>query len=578
MRGIALGFLGALALITQVSGQESPRSAQSLECSKQADARGVHGAERRDFMAQCKGSAGQPAQSPVPQQAQKPPVTPAQSANQPSFNCASAKSASARLICSDPELSNADGALGKAFQGTVRNLEGMEKAAKIEEQVKWIRERNARCQLDGKFAVPTEELQPFKPCVLDAINARIGELVRTVGPKPVAESATRILTTQECSTKYQAAKTADTLNGQKWNDFRVSQCGASPVGNTADKPLINAASNDLCQDISTNCINRCNGDAACSNACIIIFDQCRSARPDTVLNQPPATPPASANEFNNWTKTFEVNCFDVANGGRVVVYNDLSRTPIWGQRFMSGWVQLSANADFESLTDHSKLTRFVQSLYKGSVDHCRKESAMGKGEFTPNFGVILDTPPPPYGNSWAKDIWWSRDGVTVLAIEPNIVRFATDIVKQVRAQEQIQRANEQAQRDRAAQEARNADIMRTNMANFTSNTGVQQWVNREDLRSNAVRFKGQVVGIFAYFSQLESETEGIFGDSMIGPSDTLIVKGIDATKLKKNQQVIMAVRVNGLRPYSGVQVPDLTLVGTAYCKQQRCSEFGNIPN
>jgi hypothetical protein len=34
------------------------------------------------------------------------------------------------------------------------------------------------------------------------------------------------LTTKECSAKYQAAKTAGTLNGMKWNDFRKSQCAA----------------------------------------------------------------------------------------------------------------------------------------------------------------------------------------------------------------------------------------------------------------------------------------------------------------------------------------------------------------
>jgi hypothetical protein len=34
------------------------------------------------------------------------------------------------------------------------------------------------------------------------------------------------LTPQECSAKYQAAKSAGTLNGQKWNDFRKAQCGA----------------------------------------------------------------------------------------------------------------------------------------------------------------------------------------------------------------------------------------------------------------------------------------------------------------------------------------------------------------
>jgi len=41
------------------------------------------------------------------------------------------------------------------------------------------------------------------------------------------------LTAQECSAKYQAAKKAGTLNGQKWNDFRKTQCAA---GATAAAP------------------------------------------------------------------------------------------------------------------------------------------------------------------------------------------------------------------------------------------------------------------------------------------------------------------------------------------------------
>jgi len=41
----------------------------------------------------------------------------------------------------------------------------------------------------------------------------------------VAVSApAQALTMKECSAKYQAAKTAGTLNGMKWNDFRKSQC------------------------------------------------------------------------------------------------------------------------------------------------------------------------------------------------------------------------------------------------------------------------------------------------------------------------------------------------------------------
>jgi len=51
-----------------------------------------------------------------------------------------------------------------------------------------------------------------------------------------ATSPARALTTQECSAKYQAAKTAGTLNGQKWNDFRKAECGADATAAPAATP------------------------------------------------------------------------------------------------------------------------------------------------------------------------------------------------------------------------------------------------------------------------------------------------------------------------------------------------------
>ncbi len=46
------------------------------------------------------------------------------------------------------------------------------------------------------------------------------------------------LTAQECSAKYQAAKTAGTLGDQKWNDFRKAQCSADakPAAATTAAP------------------------------------------------------------------------------------------------------------------------------------------------------------------------------------------------------------------------------------------------------------------------------------------------------------------------------------------------------
>src|SRR6266513_1836135 len=60
-----------------------------------------------------------------------------------------------------------------------------------------------------------------------SIQARLLCAVAVSGFAALAATApAQALTTQECSAKYQAAKTAGTLSGQKWNDFRKAQCGA----------------------------------------------------------------------------------------------------------------------------------------------------------------------------------------------------------------------------------------------------------------------------------------------------------------------------------------------------------------
>jgi len=51
-----------------------------------------------------------------------------------------------------------------------------------------------------------------------------------------ATSPALALTAQECSAKYQAAKTAGTLNGQKWNDFRKAECGSDAAAAPAAMP------------------------------------------------------------------------------------------------------------------------------------------------------------------------------------------------------------------------------------------------------------------------------------------------------------------------------------------------------
>ncbi len=57
----------------------------------------------------------------------------------------------------------------------------------------------------------------------------------------VATAPAQALTAQEGSAKYQAAKSAGTLNGQKWNDFRKAECSADAAAAPAAAPAAPAA-------------------------------------------------------------------------------------------------------------------------------------------------------------------------------------------------------------------------------------------------------------------------------------------------------------------------------------------------
>lgn len=49
----------------------------------------------------------------------------------------------------------------------------------------------------------------------------------------VIAAPAQALTMQECSAKYSAAKTAGTLNGKAWNDFRKAECGTDAAATPA---------------------------------------------------------------------------------------------------------------------------------------------------------------------------------------------------------------------------------------------------------------------------------------------------------------------------------------------------------
>jgi uncharacterized protein len=95
---------------------------------------------------------------------------------QPSFDCSTAKTASARLICADLELTRLDRELGIAFQKQKRQVYLADQPRFVTDQLTWIRERNQRCGLAGKNHIATKILAGSKPCLMSAIQERIAFL------------------------------------------------------------------------------------------------------------------------------------------------------------------------------------------------------------------------------------------------------------------------------------------------------------------------------------------------------------------------------------------------------------------
>jgi hypothetical protein len=68
------------------------------------------------------------------------------------------------------------------------------------------------------------------------IQAKLLCAIAVSGFAALAVMPAQALSMSECSAKYKEAKTAGTLNGQKWNDFRKAQCGTDAAATPAAAP------------------------------------------------------------------------------------------------------------------------------------------------------------------------------------------------------------------------------------------------------------------------------------------------------------------------------------------------------
>lgn len=97
----------------------------------------------------------------------------------------------------------------------------------------WNQFRKAQC---GTDAAATTDTKPA-----DTKKAAETKPAKAAKAAAADDGAAKGLTAKECSAKYQAAKAAGTLNGMKWNDFRKSECAAGASAATAKPATTKAA-------------------------------------------------------------------------------------------------------------------------------------------------------------------------------------------------------------------------------------------------------------------------------------------------------------------------------------------------
>ena len=100
----------------------------------------------------------------------------------------------------------------------------------------WNQFRKAQCGTDAAATTDTKPADTKK-----AAETKPAKAAKAAAA--ASDSTAKGLTAKECSAKYQAAKAAGTLNGQKWNDFRKAECaaGASAAADTTKPATTKAA-------------------------------------------------------------------------------------------------------------------------------------------------------------------------------------------------------------------------------------------------------------------------------------------------------------------------------------------------
>jgi len=174
-------------------------------------------------------------------------------------------------------------------------------------------------------------------------------------------------------------------------------------------------------------------------------------------------------------------------------------------------------------------------------------------------GSIYDFPPDLVIGDWLNS---KPEIITSYRNAPKALKLSqADDAKQAKQQNAAQVQATQAKQTRQAQNAARS-------AAFFKSNGVTRIVTVEQLATNPFVFKGQVVAIRGFFSQMNSETQATFhiGDSFF------VVSGVPSTKfIRQGDAFMLAARVIGKTNDTGL--PHLSYVGSGACQDLGCGEY-----
>lgn len=109
---------------------------------------------------------------------------------------------------------------------------------------------------------------------------------------------------------------------------------------------------------------------------------------------------------------------------------------------------------------------------------------------------------------------------------------------------------------------------------FVKKNSIELWPSLDKLVANPYIYKDKVIGIVAHFTEMLSETDGLFDQK----GTTFIVSGIPMNKFTESTNVLLAAIVIGKKgiatPFGrSAGVPHLKFVDAYICKDQNCVDM-----